>query len=50
MVLEVSAGIVVVVLEDAAEVAGVVGQSYVAVGVWPAQEAPISTVVLDVVV
>ena len=43
MVLEVSAGIAAVVLEDAVAVAGVIGQSSVAAGVYPAQEAPVST-------
>ena len=50
MVLEVSARIAVVVLENAAAVARVVGQSSVVAGVWPALEAPVSTAQLDVVV
>ena len=50
MVLEVSAGIAVVVLEDAAVVVGVVGQSYAAAEAWLVQEAPISMAALDVVV
>ena len=46
----VSAGIAAVAQEDAAAVAGVVGQSSVVAGAWHVQEAPISMAALDGVV